>query len=273
MELQSPRLRNGEPGGGHQGSRKFGALDVYISLEGNPIMDLAFEEQILREAEASRTSLFLYTWANPVLVLGYGQRLDSLGKQISNTEKMPMLRRMTGGTGVLRDRDLGISLALPSKHPWTETTARLYAEFVGCIAFSLEKFGVHGERVTERWTRNNGITPLCFENRSIDSLLVRGKKVLGCAQARRRGGALVHGVLLLGLNAGLQGRVFGLPSERIEKAMAPISLLGDAPGFIGQLVDDIAVHLEMHPRLRERSMPSDVKREPLPGQCGMATHT
>jgi lipoate-protein ligase A len=156
--------------------------------------------------------------------------------------------------------DLGISLALPSIHPWTASIGRLYSEFVGCIADVLERFGIDVDISKDGGARQVRGSHLCFENRSQDSLLIEGRKILGCAQARKSRAALVHGALLLGLSSGLQSRVFGVPEERIEAAMAPVSLPGGATGFLVKLVDEMAARLGVSPSFEERQERKDGTR-------------
>ena len=52
----------------------------------------------------------------------------------------------------------------------------------------------------------------------------KGRKVLGCAQCRRREAVLVHGTLLTAFDPALQAAVYGVPLQRIEAAMAPLPL-------------------------------------------------
>jgi hypothetical protein len=82
-------------------------------------------------------------------------------------------------------------------------------------------------------------SPICFEDQLAETLAVEGRKAVGCAQARRRTGVLVHAAVLLGLDAPLWAGVFGVPEERIRSGLAP-ALAGANPPSVARAV---AAHL------------------------------
>ncbi len=196
---------------------------------------LAAEEVLLEGAAAGRPCLFAYTLVQPTLVLGYGQSPSS-GIDLNACRELGVrvLRRMSGGTGVLYAGDLALSLALPSGHLWSRSITSLYEGFVGSIQAGLASSGVHTERARPDLQPPVQRSPICFEGRSAETLLQGGRKLLGCAQTRRKEAVLVHGALLLGLDAGLQSRVYGVPRERIE------SLLGHVPAGAGRAAPQLA---------------------------------
>ena len=51
--------------------------------------------------------------------------------------------------------------------------------------------------------------------------MVDGKKVVGCAQTRRGGAVLIHAAILLGLDAELYARVFGVDEDDMRSGLAP----------------------------------------------------
>jgi len=159
---------------------------------------------------------------------------------------------LSGGTGILRDMDLGISLALPHTHPWAKSVKNLYGEFVTNIAEALHLSAGGWAKYEGGDRRSTLCSPICFENRSADSLLIGNRKALGCAQVRKRDAVLIHGTLLYGLDVGLQSRIFGVARERIEAAMASVSLPGGILGFSARLVTKLAGRLRMTPRIRKR---------------------
>jgi len=64
-------------------------------------------------------------------------------------------------------------------------------------------------------------SPVCFLDQLSDTLVVDGKKAVGCAQTRRGGAVLIHAAILLGLEVELYGRVFGLDMNEIRAGLAP----------------------------------------------------
>jgi lipoate-protein ligase A len=194
-------------------------MEWWRSQGDDPAHDLAREELLLASAsERGRPAGFIYRWSRPVLVLGYGQGTSTVDLSACRRLGVPALRRGTGGTGVLYDGDLAISLALPAAHPWSATIGGLYEGFVESIRSSLAALGVATERGSGR-AAPAGRSPICFEGHLAETLAVGGRKLLGCAQARRRDAVLVHGALLLKVDAALQAQVYGAAEARIEKIL------------------------------------------------------
>jgi len=208
------------------------AISVYRSLPGSPAEDLAFEEQMLKMAAEGKSSLFIYSWKTPTLVLGIAQKPETVALESCATLGIPVIKRLTGGTGVLSQNDLAVTLALPDSHPYAKTIAGLYEHFLRPIKAALNDLGVDvqkpvfeapaGEKSASATTKRS---PLCFEDIRNETFLLDGKKCVGCAQARRKGAVLIHGSLLLDLKAELTAKCFGMPQSRIEKALAGIPLL------------------------------------------------
>jgi lipoate-protein ligase A len=198
------------------------AMEWWLAQGGDPAQDLAREELLLQAAsETGRPGGFLCRWSRPALVLGYGQEASTVDLAACRRLGVPVLRRATGGTGVLYDGDLAISLALPSGHPWSTTIGGLYDAFVESIRSSLAARGVTTERGAGRAPAGER-SPICFEDHLAETLALDGRKLLGCAQARRREGVLVHGALLLGVDAALQGQVYGVSRARVERILGRV---------------------------------------------------
>ena len=201
-------------------------LLYYPGGSGEPRADLAFEEEQLALAANGKPVLVCSSWKSPVLVLGYGQEAESVDLAACRRLGIPVLRRITGGTGVLHHKALSISLALPSSHEWAGSISALYDGFVESLRLALSRDGYSFERGHGHGAGTARRSPICFEDQLTESLLHEGKKVLGCAQARRKKAVLVHGTLLLGLDAGLQAAVFGVEVARVHSAMTALPRAG-----------------------------------------------
>jgi lipoate-protein ligase A len=198
-------------------------LIFWESWEGPPVADLAREELLLEAAGGGEPHLLVYSWASPALVLGYGQNPErGVDLDACRRLRIPVLRRASGGTGVLHHADLSLSLALPAAHPWARGIGSLYDGFVEALRSAVASLGIPCERARALAPRPRARSPICFEDQRTESLLLGGRKVLGCAQVRRASSVLVHGTLLLGLDVPLQAAVFGVQPERIAAAMAAL---------------------------------------------------
>jgi lipoate-protein ligase A len=198
------------------------AMEWWLAQGGDPVQDLAREELLLRAAsETARPLGFICRWSRPVLVLGYAQGASTVDLAACRRLGVPVLRRATGGTGVLYDGDLALSLALPAEHPWAATIGGLYDAFVESIRSNLAEMGVSTERGTGRAPAGER-SPICFEDHLAETLARSGRKLLGCAQVRRREAVLVHGALLLGVNTTLQAQIYGVSPARIEEILGRV---------------------------------------------------
>ena len=195
-------------------------LDVFASV-GPPSRDLAFEGDMLSRAAAGQSSLLVTSWPGPVVVLGYAQPPSDVDLGWCRHRRIPVLRRLSGGTGVIHRGDLGVALALPRDHPWAATIVGLYGHFLDALAPALADVGSRAVRIDEPRRGSRVRSPICFEDQLSDTLAVDGRKAVGCSQTRRKGGVLIHAAVLLGLDASLYTGVFGVSEERVERALAP----------------------------------------------------
>jgi len=220
------------------------ALDVYES-DGPPVEDLARESWLLEQAGEGRCSLFLTSWREPVVVLGYGQKSDEADLGWCRAHGVPVLRRLTGGTGVVHNRDLGVGLSLPQEHPWAKGIVSLYVSFLDVLEPALRSVGAEVSRLDDPRRGSRVRSSICFLDQLSDTLVVDGKKAVGCAQTRRRGAVLIHAAVLLGLHAELYSRVFGVPEEELRVGLAPAVLGADWREVGEAIVEGFARALEM----------------------------
>lgn len=195
-------------------------LDVLVS-NGPPVDDLAREAWLMDRAAEGRISVFLTSWEGPVVVLGYAQKAEGIDLAYCRSAGIAVLRRLTGGTGVIHRGDLGVGLALPTQHPWARGIVGLYGQFLDVLGPALRSLGSKASRLEDPAHSSRVRSPICFLDQLSDTLVVDGKKVVGCAQTRRGGSVLIHAAVLLGLDAGLYARIFGVQAEDVEAGLAP----------------------------------------------------
>ena len=233
-------------------------LRLFVDLDGRPDRDLALEEVFLDGASAGSVSLFLYSWVSPVVVLGYGQKIEDIQMDWCREAGVPVYRRMTGGTGVVHRRDLAVSLFLPAEHGWAQKITGLYQLFLGALAPALEAAGGQGRHTEVPAKAGRDRSPICFEDQLSDTLAAAGRKVVGCAQARRSRAVLIHAAVSLNLAADIYAGAFGVTHQRIEDG------LGEAvPGGHPR---DVATHVE---NALAKALEMRVRHEPLPDPCGV----
>ncbi len=236
---------SGEPGG---------VLNYWRSVDAEPAVDLAREEELLATAAGGKVCAAFWSWTTPVVVLGYGQPVDDADLDLCRTRELPVRRRITGGTGVIHREDLAVSLALPVGHPWAETIRGLYQSFLAVIRESLAACGVETASPPAGPARSRRErSPICFEDVLAETLTVNGRKVVGCAQARRRDSVLVHAHVHLNPDLGLYSKVFGVPFDRVERALAGVGREAGPMDLAIELADALSAALSL--RLEQISPP------------------
>ena len=138
-------------------------LEAFRS-QGPPSHDLAFEADLLDRASRGRCSALVTSWPGPVVVLGYAQKPGEVDLEWCRRNEIPVLRRLSGGTGVIHRGDLGVALALPKEHPWSEGIVELYDRYLDVLEPALVAVGARVERVVEPRRGSRVRSPICFED-------------------------------------------------------------------------------------------------------------
>jgi lipoate-protein ligase A len=162
--------------------------------------NMARDEALLDAVAASPTGAVFrtYGWTEPTLSLGYFQAIAE-AEADPRWRDVPTVRRPTGGGAIWHHHELTYALAVPRTHPMATRAAELYRAVHAAIAETLRGRGVVAVRRGPTAADPPPARPLlCFTDRDDEDLVVRGVKVVGSAQRRRRGAVLQHGSLLLG---------------------------------------------------------------------------
>ena len=232
-------------------------LEAFRS-SGPPSEDLAREAWMLEAAAGGRHLLALSSWVDPVVVLGYGQPASDVDLAWCRQSGVPVLRRITGGTGVVHAGDLSVSLALPRDHAWAGGIHLRYGRFLDSLAAALAVVGAPVARVVASRSGGRRRSPICFEDQLAETLVVAGRKCVGCAQRRAAGAVLVHAAVLLTLDVDLYAGVFRVEPERVRRGLAAALPGGDWSGVAVAVARRMAGALQTQvvwmdrPRLRER---------------------
>jgi len=182
---------------------------------------MAVDEYHLKLAATSATPIFrIYRWAPGTLSLGYFQNYqDRMTHEASLAA--PLVRRPSGGGGILHDRELTYSLTVPQLHPWTKKRIEFYSEIHCSLIETLQQFGVTARfysdaapseqpqslksfvdqpvdrQMCHEVAERAGLPFLCFMRRTGGDLVIGEMKVVGSAQYRRSTGFIQHGSILL----------------------------------------------------------------------------
>ena len=160
------------------------------------VWNMAVDEALLEESLKNGTTfLRLYRWSEATVSLGYFQRSND--QQLDpRFAHLPTVRRLSGGGAILHHHELTYSCCLPPAHPLAVQPSQLYDQIHAAFIAAISEQSIE---ITRRGHTTGGPNEpfLCFLREAAPDLVVRGQKVLGSAQRRRRGAVLQHGSLLL----------------------------------------------------------------------------
>ena len=151
----------------------------------------------------------IYRWSEPTLSLGHFQQIEDLvddpaGISQPSLNRLPWVRRKTGGGAILHDQEITYSFVIPASKGLLDKGANevLYRAVHEAVRDGLIRLGLEAslsENCTCSVAKKSGAEEpfLCFQRRTPVDLVVGAHKVLGSAQRRTRAGLLQHGSLLL----------------------------------------------------------------------------
>jgi lipoate-protein ligase A len=156
---------------------------------------MAADEALLDSVAAGAPpALRLYRWVPPALSLGRFQPDDDVDVDACARLGVEVVRRPTGGQGLLHGADLTYAVALPRPEGAAGGVDAVYALLAGALIGGLARIGV--EAAIARHDGPAG--PVCFAGQQGADLRVGERKLCGSAQVRRDGAVLQHGSILLG---------------------------------------------------------------------------
>jgi lipoate-protein ligase A len=155
---------------------------------------MAADEALLDSVVAGAPpALRLYRWVPPALSLGRFQPDDDVDVDACRRLGVEVVRRPTGGQGLLHGADLTYSVVMPRPAGAAGGVDAVYELLAGALIAGLVRVGV-----TAAIARHDGPAgPVCFAGQQGADLRVGDRKVCGSAQVRRDGAVLQHGSILL----------------------------------------------------------------------------
>ncbi|WP_053039328.1 lipoate--protein ligase family protein [Staphylococcus haemolyticus] len=194
----------------------------------DPYYNMAMDEALLNFV--SRGEIYpvvrFYTWNPATLSVGYFQRLK---KEIDidkvNEKGFGLVRRQTGGRGVLHDKELTYSVIVSEEHPNMPSTVteayRVISEGLleGFKLLGFEAYFAIPRSKEEREKLKQPRSAVCFDAPSWYELVVEGRKIAGSAQTRQKGVILQHGSLLQDVNVDELFDMFIFKNDRLKDKM------------------------------------------------------
>jgi lipoate-protein ligase A len=227
--------------------------------------NMSVDESILESVTQglSPTTLRLYSWQPPCLSLGYAQPFSDVDLNNLSALGWDMVRRPTGGRAILHTDELTYSVIGLQEDPnLSGTVLESYQRLSAALLKALEMLGLpaRADPHPSIPQNNNSPRPICFEVPSTYEITVGGRKIIGSAQARKKGGVLQHGSLPLKGDLGRITAALALSEDerknaslRIHSRAATVEeMLGYAPqweevAIAFQRAFEWTLNLELHP--------------------------
>lgn len=155
---------------------------------------MAADEALLASvAEGGRAALRVYRWATPAISLGHFQPDDDVDRDACDRLGVDVVRRPTGGQGLLHGADLTYAVALRRPAGAAGHVDALYRTIARGLIAGLAELGVVATVGEERGPAG----PVCFAAAQGADLRVGDRKLCGSAQVQRGEVVLQHGSVLV----------------------------------------------------------------------------
>ena len=194
----------------------------------NPYYNMAMDEALLNFVSCGEIDpvIRFYTWNPATLSIGYFQRLQKEIDIDKVKEKgYGLVRRQTGGRGVLHDKELTYSVIVPESHPNMPSTVTEAYKIIsqglleGFKNLGFETYFAIPRSKEERDKLKQPRSSVCFDAPSWYELVVEGRKIAGSAQTRQKGVILQHGSILQDIDIDDLFDMFKFKNERLKAKM------------------------------------------------------
>ena len=194
----------------------------------DPYYNMAMDEALLNFVSRGEIDpvVRFYTWDPATLSVGYFQRLKKEIDIDKVKEKgFGLVRRQTGGRGVLHDKELTYSVIVPEAHPNMPSTIteayRVISEGLleGFKLLGFDAYFAIPRSKEEREKLKQPRSAVCFDAPSWYELVVEGRKIAGSAQTRQKGVILQHGSLLQDVDVDELFDMFIFKNDRLKEKM------------------------------------------------------
>ncbi|HXL02939.1 MAG TPA: hypothetical protein PK016_07495 [Candidatus Atribacteria bacterium] len=152
-------------------------------------------DEALLEIGSSNALLTLrfFEWREKTLSVGRFQKTREIDFDYLKTKNLPLVRRPTGGRAILHDKEVTFSLFIPAS-PFKRHTF-YYEELQKVLTRMIGKMGIKVDEKVESGFYTS--SPSCFSIHVSHEIMVRGKKIIGVAQARGEKGNLFQASFIL----------------------------------------------------------------------------
>lgn len=203
-------------------------------------VNMAIDSALLASRRAGRCAptLRLYRWQIPTVTMGRFQKDAQVDFEACARRGFDVVRRPTGGRGVLHDDELTYSVVAHVDDGVPRGVAASYRHLSAALAEAYRVLGV-GAELTHR-SRGAADSGACYLHATQADLSLGAAKLSGSAQVWSGDAVLQHGSFVRTRDADAESEVFRLDREGREALVASTATLADALGGAAPSIDEIA---------------------------------
>jgi len=196
-------------------------------------MNMAIDRAVLRAHEAGDVppTVRLYRWSVPTVSIGRFQHVSDVDAALCVSGGIDVVRRPTGGRGVLHDDELTYSVVAGVAEGLPRGVIASYKVLCGALVEAYRSLGVDAQ-LTSR-SSGDRAAGACYLHTTSADLSLGAAKLSGSAQVWEGGSCLQHGSFVRGRDVVLEAAIFGLNDEaRValsRQAATMVDALGRAP--------------------------------------------
>ncbi len=212
------------------------------------VYNMAFDEMLLNEFKSSNhMGIFrLYEWNPPAISIGRFQDASKvLNLQLCNEENIQVVQRITGGGAIFHNEELTYSIVCSTDAINSCSVKDSYKKLCNFLILTYRELGLDAYFANEtdmpasqiplppfnKGGNKGGFidktlekkTDFCFAGREAYDILIKGKKIGGNAQKRKRNIIFQHGSIPINLNTESIKKYFKNPLNDIEQNIVSLN--------------------------------------------------
>lgn len=176
----------------------------------NGIKNMQIDSEILEESISNKVAepiVRFYAWSPACVSLGRNQKEEHVNTEYCKTHNIDIVRRVTGGRGLLHDDEVTYSFVCPFDYLiGGESIIKSYKEISSAIILGFKKLGIELDFGGKKKINNS--FDYCMALSTGADLCYEDKKLIGSAQFRKQNYLLQHGSVLFSYKKAVVDTIF-----------------------------------------------------------------
>lgn len=183
--------------------------------------------QLCREEGSSPPTLRLYGWSRPTVTLGRFQELEDVDPAVCASRGVDVVRRFTGGRGVLHDDEVTYSVVASTDDGAPHGVSASYRWISAALGDAFRRLGVDAQVTAGR---PSAASSACYLVSTAADLTTGGRKLSGSAQVWCGDTVLQHGSFVITRDTELESALFSLSGGDSDALNRGTAVLGELDG-------------------------------------------